>query len=139
MVQAWFSCFKRSLGDPTFFLMDTGSSGSFLSEIEAKRLGIDYSTLRLLPEDDWVMGIGGKLPLYRMDDECKLTFQTFPNAQGRREYHVETFAHFDVIKVEIADSKLREQILAGIPSILGMDVLRNFKFTATNDEAYLDT
>ena len=49
-----------------------------------------------------------------------------------------TSDHFDVLKVEIADNKVRERILSGIPSILGMNVLRDFRFVATNDAAYLE-
>lgn len=139
VVQPWFSCFKRGIGDPVLFLIDTGSTISFLSEVDAKRFSLDYSTLKELPEENWVTGIGGKLPLYRITDECKLTFQTAGvQTQGKRDFRVETSDHFDVIKVKIADDKLREQILAGIPSILGMDVLCNFKFVATNNEAYLE-
>jgi hypothetical protein len=139
LVQPWFSCFKRGIGDPVLFLIDTGSTGSFLSELDAKRFGLDYSTMNLLPKDRWVTGIGGMLPLYQITDECKLTFQT-AGAQSRdkREFRVETLDHFDVVKVEIPDNKVRERILSGIPSILGMDILRNFKFVATNDEAYLE-
>jgi hypothetical protein len=139
VVQPWFSCFKRGIGEPVLFLIDTGSTISFLSEIDAKRFGLDYSTLKQLPNDEWVTGIGGKLPLFRITDECKLTFQTTgAQTQGRREFHVETLDHFDIVRVEIADKKLREQILAGVPSILGMDILRNFRFVSTNDEAYLE-
>ncbi len=79
------------------------------------------------------------MPLYRITDECKLTFQTAAaQTQGKREFRIETLDHFDVVKVEIADKKVREQILSGIPSILGMDILHNFKFVATNAEAYLE-
>jgi hypothetical protein len=139
LVQPWFSCFKRNLGDPVLFLVDTGSTISFLSEIEAKRFGFDYSALKQLPKENWVTGIGGKLPLYRITDECKLTFQTAgARSQSKREFRVETLDYFDVVKVEIADKELREEILAGIPSILGMDILHNFKFVASNNEAYLE-
>ena len=110
-----------------------------MSEIDAKRFGLDYSALKQLPKDKWVTGIGGKLPLYRITDECKLTFQTAgAQTQGKREFRVETLDYFDVVKVELADKELREQILAGVPSILGMDILHNFRFVATNDESYLE-
>ncbi|MGA3406150.1 MAG: aspartyl protease family protein [Candidatus Bathyarchaeia archaeon] len=139
VLQPWFSCFKRGIGDPVLFLIDTGSTGSFLSEIDAKRFGLDYSALKQLPHDEWVTGIGGNLPLYRITDECKLTFQTAgAQTHGKREFRMMTLDHFDVVKVEIADNKVREQILSGIPSILGMDILHNFRFVATNDEAYLE-
>ncbi|MGA8904623.1 MAG: hypothetical protein WB661_06405 [Candidatus Bathyarchaeia archaeon] len=74
-----------------------------------------------------------------MADECKLTFQTArAQTQGKREFRVMTLDHFDVVKVEIADKNVREQILSGIPSILGMDILRTFTFVASNDDAYLE-
>jgi hypothetical protein len=139
VVQPWFSCIKRGIGDPVLFLIDTGSTGSFLSEVDARRLGLDYSALKQLPYDEWVTGIGGMLPLYRITDECKLTFQTAgAQSQNKREFRIVTSDHFDVLKVEIADNKVRERILSGIPSILGMNVLRDFRFVATNDAAYLE-
>jgi predicted aspartyl protease len=136
-VQPWFSCFNRSIGEPVLFLVDTGSTISFISELDAKRLGIDYSTLRKLPEKDWVTGIGGTLPLYRIDSECKLTLRVVTN--GKHEYHVETLDHFDVVEVVVSDKVSREKVLSSLPSILGMDILRNFEFTASNDEAYIET
>jgi len=138
-IQPWFSCFKRSIGDPVLFLIDTGSTISFLSEVDAKRLSIDYSSLKKLPEKEWVGGIGGRLPLYRIMEECKLTFQTAgAKEKSKREFNVETLDHFDVVKVEVPDENIRQQILANIPSILGIDIIRNFKLVATNDVAYLE-
>lgn len=136
VITLWFSCFKLGLSDAIPFLIDTGSTSSIMSEIDAKRFHLDYSKLKLLPEEDWVTGIGGSLPLYRITDECKLTFAS--PTKGKLESHLETLDHFDVVKVEISDTKVRDKILAGIPSILGMDLLRKFRFVATNKEAYLE-
>jgi hypothetical protein len=119
------------------FLVDTGSTTSFISELDAKRLGINYSTLRKLPEKDWVTGIGGTLPLYRIDSECKLTLRVVINE--KREYHVVTLDHFDVVETAISDKVSRQKVLSSLPSILGMNILRNFEFTVSNDEAYIET
>jgi len=75
--------------------------------------------------------------LYRIDSECKLTLRVVTN--GKHEYHVETLDHFDVVEVVVSDKVSREKVLSSLPSILGMDILRNFEFTASNDEAYIET
>jgi predicted aspartyl protease len=136
-VAACFSCLKRSLGDTVFFLVDTGSTSSFLSEVDTKRFGLDYSTLKQLPKTEWVTGIGGVLPLYQIADECKLTFGVV-QSQNKILTHVKTLDHFNVVKVEISDAVVKDRIMKAIPSILGMDILREFKFVTTNTEAYLE-
>lgn len=73
-----------------------------------------------------------------MNHECKLTFRTGRPTDEKRGFHVETFDHFDVLKVEIADEKTRKKVMSNIPSLLGMDLLCKFRFVATDKEAYLE-
>lgn len=110
-----------------------------MSEADAKRLGVNYASLQPLPEEQWATGIGGKSPLYRINAECKITFRTDqPITKAGGGFHVETLDHFDVVKVDIADEKIREQVIANLPSLLGMDLLPKFKMVATYQEAYLE-
>ncbi len=110
-----------------------------MSEADAKKLGIDYDSLQLLPEDQWATGIGGKSPLYRIEAECKITFRTDqPITKSGGGFHVETLDHFDVVKVNITDVKIREEVIANLPSLLGMDLLPKFKLVATGEQAYLE-
>lgn len=110
-----------------------------MSEADAKRFGIEYASLQLLPEDKWAIGIGGKSPLYRINCECKMTFRTDQAiTRSGGGFHVEILDHFDVVKVTIADDKTREEVIASLPSLLGMDLLSKFKLVATDQEAYLE-
>jgi hypothetical protein len=128
-----------SCGDFVLFLIDTGAVESLMSEADARRFGIDYNSLQLLPEDKWAVGVGGRSPLYRLNGECKITFRTDqPRTASGGGFHVETFEHFDVVKVDIADSKVREQVIANLPSLLGMELLSKFRLVATDREAYLE-
>lgn len=74
--------------------------------------------------------------MYWIDAECKLTFRVIIN--GKPEHHVETLDHFAVVEIAISDKDMRAKVLS-LPSILGMDVLRNFKFTVSDKEAYMET
>ncbi len=138
-VKAYFSCFKLNFSDFILFLLDTGALGSLMSEADAKKLGIDYDSLQLLPEDQWATGIGGKSPLYRIKAECKIIFRTDqPITKSGGGFHVETLDHFDVVKVNITDVKIREEVIANLPSLLGMGLLPKFKLVATGEQAYLE-
>jgi hypothetical protein len=46
--------------------------------------------------------------------------------------------HLDVLKVDVADVKVREEVIASLPSLLGIDLLSKFEFVATDREAYLE-
>ena len=128
-----------NLSDFVLFLLDTGAVESLMSEADAKRFGIDYVSLQLLPEDEWATGIGGKSPLYRIKAECKITFRTDETrSKSGSGFHVETLDHFDVVKVAIEDAKTREEVIANLPSLLGMDLLSRFKLVATDKEAFLE-
>jgi len=128
---SFFSCFKLGVGGPVYFLIDTGASRSLLSERDARILGIDYGRLELQKEP--LVGLGGTLPVYKTPGECSLTFRT-----SEQKGHVESFPHFDVVRVEIEDEKKRRLVFNLIPSLIGMDLLPRFKFYATRDVAYLE-
>ena len=130
-VLSWFSCFDLGIGDPVYFLIDTGATRSLLSEKDAKILGIDYSKLEL--QEGRNIGLGGTAPVYRIKCECKLTFRI-----SEREFHVEPLPDFDVTKVEIEDEKERRLVFNSIPSLIGMELLERFRLVATKNEAYLE-
>jgi hypothetical protein len=130
-VLSWFSCFDLGIGNPVYFLIDTGATRSLLSEKDAKILAIDYSKLELQKEP--IVGLGGTAPLYRIKSECKLTFLTSDSQPV-----VETLPNFDVTKVELKDEKTRNLVFNLIPSLIGMETLERFKLVATKDSAYLE-
>lgn len=102
-----------------------------LSERDAKKLEIDYATLELQKEP--AVGLGGTSPIYRIKRECKLTF-----VDSERKPYLVTLSEFDVTKVEIEDQRTRQLVFNLIPSLIGMDILEDFKVVATRDMAYLE-
>ena len=137
-VKAFFSSFNANLGDFIYFLIDTGAVSSLIGEADAKRLGINYSTLTLLPKDQWATGVGGVSPVYRIKEKCTITFKTDMLNDPKRAYHVESFDHFDVLKIDIQDEETRKLVIANLPSLLGMDLLANFRLIVTSKEAFLE-
>lgn len=116
-------------------MVDTGAWSSLVSENDAKRLNIDYSSLKLLPEDQWAVGIGGKCPLYRIDSACSLSLGT---KEGTKfTFHaVEEYDHFDVVK--IPDDHKDKALVSQLPSLLGIDTVARYKFTVSKNSAFLE-
>lgn len=102
-----------------------------LSERDAKKLEIDYTRLELQKEP--AIGLGGTSSIYRIKRECKLTL-----VDSERKPHVKTVSEFDVTKVEIQDLKTHQLVFNLIPSLIGMDLLANFRLIVTSKEAYLE-
>src|SRR5215831_10331473 len=113
------------------FLVDTGASGSLISERDAAILGIDYEKLELLEQP--IFGIGGTAPAYRINSESKLVFRTL---EGGR--YLLSLPNIIVTKVAMADERVRKFVFDQTPSLLGMDAIERFRFVLTKDYGYLE-
>ncbi len=43
-----------------------------------------------------------------------------------------------MVKIDIANETIRKKVIAGLPSLIGMDLLPKFKLVATDKLAYLE-
>lgn len=76
---------------------------------------------------------GGTAPVYTIKGECNLTFKT-----TKGEGFVKSRPNFHVTKVAIDEEKTRVLVFNLIPSLIGMDILEDFKLVATKTSAYLE-
>lgn len=103
------------------FFVDTGASQTTLSDIDADRLGIDYTKLTRAKQP--TIGINGKIFPFVMDD-CWLSFR-FNNS-----LHIE---FVDAIQVLECDKALPPR-----PSLLGLDVLKRYCISFEKDQIILE-
>ena len=102
--------------------MDTGTAITTINEFDARQMKIDYSRLRKNQDS---LGIGGKVESY-LADSCHLYF-----GEGIESVDVKPVKFLRQIGVEQADQER-------YPSLLGMDVLRNYKITFSESKVFLE-
>lgn len=112
-VIATFLSIEFNIHSPVRFLIDTGASRTIISDMDAIKLGIDYS---LLPRFKvGTAGIGGVVDTYFIQN-VKLIFKTQEGA------HVEKMDKIFVLKHEIRTERIKR-----IPSLLGRDILNKYQ------------
>lgn len=104
---------ELDIHSPVRFLIDTGASRTIISDMDAIKLGIDYS---LLPRFKLgTAGIGGVVDTYFIQN-AKLIFRTQKGA------HTEKMDEIFVLK-----HKKRDERIKRIPSLLGRDILNKYQ------------
>lgn len=98
------------------FLVDSGSSSTVLSDLDVRRLGIDYTRLEQL--SGGIIGVGGGVETYILPD-VRLFFLT-PS-----ENYEEALDQIYVLKHQTSTATQRARI-EKIPSILGRDFLNKY-------------
>lgn len=132
-VQALVICKFPLVERAITFLVDTGASYTTILDKDAKRLNINYRDLEPQAEDDWARGIGGPVETYIMR-EVQLKFLS---EDRRRVLWERTLPQVHVL----THPKERYEQIREMPSLLGMDFLRDFCVVvdAPNGIAYLET
>jgi len=127
-ISAYVISAKYRISRAITFLLDTGASDSFISFKDARMIGIDFGKLK---KSEFVLGIGGIVRSYILDDVILLT-----SAQGQGIFYTR---HFRELRV-FAESSLPEKAALGLPSILGRDFLGkefSIKVDAKSKKVYL--
>jgi hypothetical protein len=131
LVPVEFKIDAFKLKGSTEFLIDTGSTISFIGESTARKVGLDYSKLLNVGTS---AGIGGQADLYEIDGFTRLLFE-FDNQQ--KEIPRKNFL---VMKHEFCEHVLpdnRKKIL-GLGGIFGMDLLKGWKFSIIHSSYSLE-
>jgi len=108
---------------PIFFAVDTGTDTSIISPADAGRLGIDFSKLK---QSVVALGIGGKSNFYTLNDVI-LIFKT----DSRKK----PFYLFKLDRIHVLEG--RTDYEKAIPSLLGLDVLKDFSLQFEKKLMYL--
>ena len=103
-------------------VVDTGTSISTINEFDAREMKIDYSKLKRNQDS---LGIGGQAESY-LADSSHLYF-----GEGIESVDVQPVRFLRQSSVEIA-------VQERYPSLLGMDVLKNYKISFTDSKVILE-
>jgi|SRR3972149_3122648 len=113
------------------FLIDTGSSISFINESTALKIHLDYSKLLYR---DTSAGIGGGAELYQIDGYTRLTFD---NGVDQKTIPRKNFLVMKHTFCEHVAEDMRKRILA-LQGIIGMDMIKGFRLTTAGEKYTLD-
>jgi predicted aspartyl protease len=121
-IYAKFICDKLEVNMDILMVVDTGTAITTINEFDARQMKIDYSKLTKNQDS---LGIGGSAESY-IADSCHLYF-----GEGIESVDVKPVKFLRQINVGKADQER-------YPSLLGMDVLRNYKISFTESKVVLE-
>jgi predicted aspartyl protease len=117
-----FICDQLGINKDILMVVDTGTTITTINEFDAREMRIDYSKLKKNQDS---LGIGGQAKSY-FADSCHLYF-----GEGIESVDVQPIRFLKQSSVENA---IQEQY----PSLLGMDVLKNYKISFTKSKVILE-
>jgi len=119
-VTALFVCDHLSIKMPQRFIVDTGSVHTTLPETKARELGVNLDTLETYKVKLKMGGIGGGTNA-RMLGGVRLVFTATDNSSVEEQLQ---FVH--VLRDPPTRNEDERKILATLPCILGLDIIRRF-------------
>jgi len=115
------------------FLVDTGATYTALQDRDIKRLKIQYRDLERKPEKEWAKGVAGEgIETFLIRDVRMLLLSA---------RHVKVIWEIDLPTMEVLRHPQEKwEETKGLPSLLGMDLLANFRLVIDNSvpEAYIE-
>jgi predicted aspartyl protease len=121
-IYAKFICDQLHVNRDILLVVDTGTAITTINEFDARAMKIDYSKLTKNQDS---LGIGGSAESY-IADSCHLYF-----GEGIESIDVKPVKFLRQLNVDRADQER-------YPSLLGMDVLRNYKIIFTDSKVILE-
>lgn len=125
-VTAQLVCPTFNIDAPVRFFVDTGASRTAVSDRDAIRIGVDYSKLR--KEPNGVEAVGGSVDAYLLPRSILLF-------RFRHSAYAEYLDQLEVLK---HGSNVKKDLIQRIPSVLGLDVLRNYSVKVTRDRVTIE-
>jgi len=121
-IYAKFICDQLQVNRDILLVVDTGTTITTINEFDARQMKIDYSKLTKNQDS---LGIGGSAQSY-LAESCHLYF-----GEGIESVDVKPIKFLRQINVEKPDQER-------YPSLLGMDVLRNYKISFAESKVILE-
>ena len=121
-IYAKFICDQLQVNKDILLVVDTGTAITTINEFDARQMKVDYSKLKRKQDS---LGIGGSAESY-VADSCHLYF-----GEGIESVDVEPVKFLRQLNVDKADQER-------YPSLLGMDVLRNYRISFTESKVILE-
>jgi predicted aspartyl protease len=117
-----FICDQLEINKDILMVIDTGTATTTINEFDARGMKVDY--FKLMKKQN-SLGIGGQAESY-LADSCHLYF-----GEGIESVDVKPVKFLKQSNVEKADQER-------YPSLLGMDVLKNYKISFTQSTVILE-
>jgi predicted aspartyl protease len=117
-----FICDQLGINKDILMVVDTGTAITTINEFDAREMKIDYSKLKKNQDS---LGIGGQAKSY-FADSCHLYF-----GEGIESVDVQPVRF---LKQSTVENAIQERY----PSLLGMDVLKNYKISFTKSKVILE-
>ena len=121
-IYAKFICDQLQVNKDILLVVDTGTAITTINEFDARQMKIDYSKLTRKQDS---LGIGGSAESY-VADSCHLYF-----GEGIESVDVTPVKFLRQLNVDKADQER-------YPSLLGMDVLINYRISFTESKVILE-
>ena len=113
-----------------YFLVDTGTTYSAITEKEATIMGLSCSSLPFAKND--AVGFGGLFRNRIINRPVILTFRS-----SQEEHKITCPSFYVICTPPNVKSEEREKLIRYTPSVLGMDILRNFRTCVEKDQVEL--
>lgn len=111
-------CHEPPFITPIRFVVDTGASYTSIADKDALRLGLDYSKLE---KSQKVIGVGGTAVEAFLLKGINIIFR-----DSKSSYYVEKLSEIRVLK-HTTKNEQQNMIVNLIPSLLGIDILKNYE------------
>jgi predicted aspartyl protease len=121
-IYAKFICDQLQIIRDILLVVDTGTAITTINEFDAREMKVEYSKLT---KNQNSLGVGGSAESY-FADSCHLYF-----GEGIESVDVKPVKFLRQLNVNKADQER-------YPSLLGMDVLRNYKISFTDYKVILE-
>jgi predicted aspartyl protease len=121
-IYAKFICDQLQVNMDILLVVDTGTAITTINEFDARQMKIDYSKLKRKQDS---LGIGGSAESY-VAGSCHLYF-----GEGIESVDVKPVKFLRQLNVDKADQER-------YPSLLGMDVLKNYRISFTESKVILE-
>jgi hypothetical protein len=121
-IYAKFICDQLQVNMDILLVVDTGTAITTINEFDTRQMKIDYSKLKRKQDS---LGIGGSAESY-IADSCHLYF-----GEGIESVDVKPVKFLRQLNVDKADQER-------YPSLLGMDVLVNYRISFTESKVILE-
>ncbi|MGA2628310.1 MAG: aspartyl protease family protein [Candidatus Bathyarchaeia archaeon] len=118
------------INTPIRFYVDTGASATTICDRDAQRARVDYSHLRKVKAG--IRGIGGDIDAYILP-HCWIIFEF----SKENSTHIEYLDNVVIMKHKQHTNADHQRVRA-IPSLLGLDVLRKYTVSFSNNHVILE-
>ncbi len=127
-VVAQLVCPAHNVDASVRFYVDTGATRTTIADRDAQRIGVDCKKLNLKRAPRGIEGAGGYVDAYLLPKSMLLF----------RFRHSAYAEYLDTIYVMQHKPQVPKKVVQNLPSVIGLDVLRNYSIKATAENIVME-